>query len=82
MTDILENDIKMGYIASILSIVIAFAAMFGPFPYIVCVILVVVGLICAVLGIMKGDTGGKIIGAIGLLIGLVNIFLVLLVESF
>lgn len=81
MTDISENDKKMGYITSVLSIVLAFAAMFGPFPYIVCVILTVVGLICAFLAVLKGDTGAKVIGAIGILIGLGNVFLVLLVAS-
>lgn len=81
MTDVLENDKKKGYVFGILSIVLAFVAMFGPFPLIVCVIVTVIGLILSILAIMKGDVGGKIIGAIGLLIGLVDLFLALIAAS-
>lgn len=81
MAEISEQDKKMGYITSILSIIIALVGFFGPVPFAVAVILVVIGLICAIYAIMKGDTGAKIIGALGLLINLGMIFLVLTALS-
>ena len=81
MAEISEHDKKMGYITSILSIVIAMVGMFAPMPFAAGVVLVIIGFACALYAIIKGDTGGKILGALGPRINLGLIFLVLTALS-
>lgn len=78
MTEIDQKTKNYGYITAILSIILAVLSFVGPFPFIVCVIMVVIGLICSIYAIMKGDTGGKILGVLGFLMNLAIAALVLL----
>lgn len=79
------TDQKMknyGTIAAILSVLIGIYGTFGPTPsFAVGVAVIVIGMLCAIFAVIKGETGAKILGAIGFIIGLIPLMTLMALSS-